>query len=169
MRSLVRSQINALIIDFNMKYYNYQITTAEIPDEITLCINISNCPIHCPDCHSKFLWEDVGVELTKDELFKMIDENPGVSCVCFMGGDKDMWMVRDLTLAIRNKYKDLKVAWYSGQAAMHPVMTSELDYYKYGPYIKFCGGLDHRTTNQRLYKIDRNMGKAEDITSKFWK
>ena len=152
-----------------MKYYNYQITTAEIPDEITLCINITNCPIHCPDCHSKFLWEDVGVELTEIELFRIIDENKGISCICFMGGDKCMWIIREMVIRIREKYKDLKVAWYSGQAAMHPVMMSELDYYKYGPYIKELGGLESKTTNQRLYKIDRFKGKSEDITYKFWK
>ena len=53
-----------------MKYYNYDVVFQEIPDETTLAINISNCPCRCPGCHSKFLWEDVGVELTvKEYLF----------------------------------------------------------------------------------------------------
>ena len=42
------------------------ITFSEVPDEISLCINISNCPIKCPDCHSKFLWENIGKEITDE-------------------------------------------------------------------------------------------------------
>ena len=61
----------------------------EIPDEITLAINITNCPCKCPGCHSKFLWDDNGTELTVEVLHKLIKENDGITCVCFMGGDKD--------------------------------------------------------------------------------
>ena len=35
-----------------MKYTDTQVTFSEFPDEIALCINISNCPWHCPGCHS---------------------------------------------------------------------------------------------------------------------
>ena len=38
-----------------LKYVDSQITFREIPDEITLCINISNCPFRCKGCHSKEL------------------------------------------------------------------------------------------------------------------
>ena len=51
-----------------MKYTDTQITFSEFPDEIALCINISNCPFHCPGCHSPELWEDIGTELTYDEV-----------------------------------------------------------------------------------------------------
>ena len=47
----------------------------EIPDEITLAINITNCPCKCPGCHSKFLWDDNGTELTVEVLHKLIKEN----------------------------------------------------------------------------------------------
>lgn len=30
-----------------VKYTDIQVTFREIPDEITLCINISGCPNHC--------------------------------------------------------------------------------------------------------------------------
>ena len=43
-----------------MKYVNESVVFAEIPDEVTLAINISNCPCRCPGCHSKFLWGDIG-------------------------------------------------------------------------------------------------------------
>ena len=35
-----------------LKYLNCQVTFAEVPDEISLCINITNCPNRCPGCHS---------------------------------------------------------------------------------------------------------------------
>ena len=38
-----------------LKYLDTMVTFSEIPDEVTLCINLTNCPYHCPDCHSKEL------------------------------------------------------------------------------------------------------------------
>ena len=34
-----------------LKYVNTGIVFQEIPDEVTLAINISGCPCHCPGCH----------------------------------------------------------------------------------------------------------------------
>ena len=153
-----------------LKYTDTQVTFREIPDEITLCINISGCPIRCPDCHSKELWNDIGTELSPEELLRLIRENNGITCVCFMGGDADIWEVRKLIHTVRNEYDDeLAIAWYSGQDEMHPVMLAELDYYKYGSYKKELGGLDSPTTNQKLWLVRRDIGKAQNITSKFWK
>lgn len=142
-----------------MKYWNYQITFAEIPDEITLCINITNCPIHCVDCHSKHLWKDIGEELTTQTLTRLI--KPGISCVCFMGGDNDYDELRELVEFIRKEYTDLKVALYSGRDSVQQLLElsgpwlNSLDYIKVGPYKKEYGGLDHHTTNQRLYEISK--------------
>ena len=55
-----------------IKYYNSMVVFEEIPNEITLAINITNCPCHCKGCHSKFLWEDIGTELTFEELDRLI-------------------------------------------------------------------------------------------------
>ena len=46
-----------------LKYVNTAITFAEFPDEISLLINISNCPCHCKGCHSAYLAEDIGEPL----------------------------------------------------------------------------------------------------------
>lgn len=40
-----------------LKYVNTDIVFQEFPDEVTLAINLSNCPCHCPGCHSSYLWE----------------------------------------------------------------------------------------------------------------
>ena len=49
-----------------MKYVDVKEVFAEIPDEITLAISISGCPIHCPGCHRQYLWADVGEPLTAE-------------------------------------------------------------------------------------------------------
>ena len=36
----------------------------EIPDMVTLAVDISNCTGLCEGCHSPFLRKDVGVEVT---------------------------------------------------------------------------------------------------------
>ena len=55
-----------------LKYVNTEVVFQEVPDEISLAINISGCPIHCPDCHSKFLWENVGTILDIKSLYQEI-------------------------------------------------------------------------------------------------
>ena len=72
-----------------LKYVETAVTFSEIPDEITLCINISNCPCHCINCHSSYLAEDIGENLTLDTIYKLIDSNEGITCICFMGGDSN--------------------------------------------------------------------------------
>ena len=49
-----------------IKYTEYIIGYREFPDEMSLLINISGCPNHCPGCHSKYLQEDIGEELNTD-------------------------------------------------------------------------------------------------------
>ena len=96
-----------------MKYYNAMVVFEEIPDEIALAINITNCPCHCRGCHSKFLWDDVGTELTIEELERLLDKNDGITTVCFMGGDATPETVNILAEYI-HEIKHLKVGWYSG-------------------------------------------------------
>ena len=79
-----------------VKYYNSMVVFEEIPNEITLAINITNCPCHCKGCHSQFLWEDVGTDLTFEELDRIIKENDGITCVCFMGGDSNPCYINEL-------------------------------------------------------------------------
>lgn len=156
------------------KYYNSMVVFEEIPDEITLAINITNCPCRCVNCHSKFLWEDVGTELTFEELERLIKENDGITCVCFMGGDANPKEINDLATYISAKnmcgYKSLKIGWYSGKDELSEDIDIRLfDYIKLGHYDEKFGGLDKETTNQRLYKIAHNTESLIDITSKFWK
>ena len=47
----------------------------EIPDRLTLAIDISNCTGLCEGCHSPFLRRDVGVELTPEAIDSLIAGN----------------------------------------------------------------------------------------------
>lgn len=148
-----------------MKYIDYAVTFSEFPDEISLCINISNCPFHCPECHSPELWKDVGIELNEESLSILIGRNPGVSCIGFMGGDPSS--VNDLTNFIKQHWL-FKIGWYTGyQFIPKEINLNNFDYIKIGPYIKELGGLDNPNTNQRFYKVEN--GQLIDWTSKFWK
>lgn len=159
-----------------VKYYNAMVVFEEIPNEITLAINITNCPCHCKGCHSKFLWEDVGTPLTADELDRLIDKNDGITCVCFMGGDGSPQTINALAEYV-HEVRNLKVGWYSGMDDYHKdIEFNWFDYVKLGHYDEELGGLNKKTTNQRLYKIthevlDNDVKKLEfkDITSSFWK
>lgn len=156
-----------------MRYVDAKVVFAEIPDEVTLAINISGCPIRCPDCHSKYLWEDVGEPLDRGSLHSLIEKNKGISCLAFMGGDANISCLQTLIYWVKTRHPELKVAWYSGRE--EPLKKSDvkyLDYIKIGPFIKERGPLNDKSTNQRLYKVhhlDEGKVKIEDITSKFWK
>ena len=120
-----------------------------------------------------------------------------ITCVCFMGGDAAPGEVAALARHIaRTTGGTIRTGWYSGRPALPPEFDPlAFDYVKLGPYREKLGGLNCRTTNQRLYRIVRtgshsdgygspddrspNGGTAArpaeslfrmtDITSRFWR
>ena len=157
-----------------IKYLETLVAFAEIPDEITLCINITNCPCNCNGCHSSYLSKDIGEEWNNDVLDKLISDNSGISCIAFMGGDSSPKEINDLAKYVKDKYS-ISIAWYSGrQELSKDINLDNFDYIKLGPYIKELGPLTSKTTNQRLYQYgkffsDYTIDKCwRDITYKFW-
>ena len=156
-----------------MKVASYDIVFQEIPGEVTLALNLSNCPCHCPGCHSPHLAEDIGEPLDEELLDGLIERYKGlITCVAFMGGDAEPEEVARLAGQLKIKNSKLKTAWYSGRPGNPNNLSSQnnptpFDYVKFGPYIESLGGLKSEKTNQRLYK---RVGEDwEDITSSFWK
>lgn len=148
--------------EHKLRYANTQVVFTEVPNEISLAINITGCTIHCKGCHSQWLWSNKGKELTKDELHNLIEKNKGITTVLFMGGDNFIRQLAELANNIKYYYPNLKIAWYSGRRDLDysrnsriKELTTYLDYIKVGPYVKQLGGLDNPSTNQRFYKIDR--------------
>ncbi|MBO4307343.1 MAG: anaerobic ribonucleoside-triphosphate reductase activating protein [Bacteroidales bacterium] len=152
-----------------LKYLNTDIVFQEIPDEVTLAINLTGCPCHCPGCHSPYLWNDTGNPLTPEALDKMIaDCKSNITCVALMGGDAIPDEVNELAGYVRTHHTDLHTAWYSGRSLLAPHMEIDnFDYIKLGPYLRHLGSLRYRSTNQRMYKVTD--GKMKDITSRFWR
>ena len=137
---------------------------SEIPDEITLAINISNCTHHCPNCHSPYLRADVGEELTPDVVKELLEKNKGVTCICLMGEGNDPDALTNLAASLYSV--PIKLAIYSGRETVEGWYYNAFDYIKIGPYIEELGPLNSRTTNQRLYKKFDDVW--EDITYRFW-
>lgn len=152
-----------------LKFADYDIVFQEIPNEVTLAINIANCPNRCKNCHSPHLWDDIGKPLNETALDDLLEKySKSITCVAFMGGDCDCNEVVRLANYVRATY-NLKVAWYSGQEHLpENFPISAFQFIKLGAYCEALGGLKSRTTNQRLYKILSN-GKMENITETFWK
>lgn len=153
-----------------LKYVDTRVCFAEVPDEITLCINLSNCPCHCKGCHSPYLAKDIGEELNEEALISLIEANKGISCVAFMGGDSNPHEIHYLAMLIREVYPKLKIAWYSGREQIHieaALNLQDYDFIKLGPYIAERGPLDNPNTNQKLFQIVD--GELVDVTHKFWK
>ena len=140
-----------------LKCYSYDIVCQEIPDEITLAVNISCCPNRCPGCHSPWLWEDSGLEMTEEFLSSLIDRYASaITCFCFMGGDADPMEIMRLSKWIRASYPHIRTGWYSGKENLPEGFDiTALDYLKLGPYIAELGGLKSPTTNQILYRISK--------------
>ncbi len=166
-----------------MKVASFDIVFQEIPGEVTLALNLSGCPCHCPGCHSPHLWEDIGEPLNAELLDGLIARYGSmITCVCFMGGDQDPEEVARWATYVKSEIGNLKLktAWYSGRQQSSIIDKSSInrtssivqssipfDYVKLGPYIDSLGGLKSPTTNQRLYK--RVGDSWEDITSTFWR
>ncbi len=148
-----------------LKFYNFDIVCQEIPDEITLAVNISGCPNHCPGCHSKWLWEDIGDVLDEHALKILVEKySSAITCVCFMGGDAEPQNVEILSRYVHAEWPSLKTGWYSGRSDIPSgIDRQSFDFIKLGAYVEALGGLRSPKTNQRLYRVchDGTMERME--------
>jgi len=151
-----------------LRFVNYDIVFQEIPGEVTLAVNISNCPNCCAGCHSPHLREDTGEELNEKALVYLLGKyGNAITCICFMGGDAAPGEVEKLAVFLKKTTNGrIKTAWYSGRQELPSgCSTANFDYIKLGPYIEELGGLRSTATNQRFYRIEK--GVMVDITECF--
>ena len=152
----------------------------EIPDRVTLAVEISNCRGNCPGCHSPFLKEDIGEELTPERIDALVADNFGVDCFLFLGEGRDPEVLCALAAHVRSK--GLLAAVYSGRSEVDDAIWEAFDYVKVGPYVEALGPLNKPTTNQRLYRALKPEESVQpemevltfagrrflDITARFW-
>ena len=136
----------------------------EIPDRVSLAVDLSNCRGNCEGCHSPFLREDIGEELTAGIIDSLVADNFGVNCFLFLGEGRDPEAL--LSLADHVRSIGLEAALYSGREEVETSFWEHFNYIKLGPYRPACGPLNNPTTNQRLYRVVE--GRPEDITARFW-
>lgn len=143
-----------------LKFVEAEVTFREVPDEISLCINLSNCPHRCVNCHSPHLQTDVGTNLTTDTLLNLIENNSGITCVALMGGDANPNEIAYQLYTIKHFFPNLKTCWYSGnddfledRNLLNSILDN-LDYLKIGSYKEEFGPLDSPTTNQKFFKVN---------------
>lgn len=144
-----------------LKYISYAIVFQEVPNEITLAFNISGCPHHCKGCHSQYLWEYEGDNLLENMENIIKQYNNYITCVCFMGGDQNMY---ELGLALKYcKRMGYKTCVYSGlnDVRCFKLLFPLLDWIKIGKYDESMKSNNHieygvklATTNQHLYKVE---------------
>lgn len=149
-----------------LKYIGYTIACQEVPDEVSIVFNISDCPYKCRGCHSQYLWEYVG-EYISEDIESVLSQYDGLAtCVCMMGGDQNL---PELKLLLEKcKSYGFKTCIYSGSndVELFRDMYDLIDYLKIGEYKEELGGLDSKETNQRFYKKN-NLNEYEDITYLF--
>jgi anaerobic ribonucleoside-triphosphate reductase activating protein len=155
-----------------IKYIPEDVTLcfSEVPGEVSLGISISGCGGSCEGCHSTYLRDPSnGEELSPKILKSLLDKyKDKVSCICFLGGYQNPDIINLLEL-IKYNY-GFRVAMYCGCDNIDDIDANVLEllnYVKIGSYKKELGGLESKTTNQRLYKIvDDNY---IDLTEVFWR
>lgn len=151
-----------------MKYVSSAVTFAEFPNEIALCLNISNCPCLCENCSQSELAGDFGTILDEEELDKLIKNNEGITLIGFMGGDSSHETVKELCDYIHKKYKNIKVGMYSGREYFDMLLLNCLDVYKIGKWIQpkgpindwpkqNCGPLKFPFSNQLYFVKENNL------------
>lgn len=142
------------MINSPLKYIGYSIVFQEVPNEITLAINISGCPYRCKGCHSKYLWEYEGNYISND-IDGLIDKYDGmITCVCFMGGDQNIIELNQLITKVHDR--GYKCCLYTGKNVFPTNLTNLIDYIKIGRYIEELGGLNYPSTNQSMWKRTEN-------------
>jgi len=139
----------------------------EIPGKVSLAVDVSNCPLRCPGCHSPFLQTDTGEELTTEVIDALIADNFGVNCFLFFGEGQDDETFLDLAWHIRDNHPGIEIALYSGRTEVPNPYWRVFNYIKLGPYMEKYGPLNKPTTNQRLYKVEGL--RRIDITPQIWK
>ena len=151
-----------------LRFVNYNIVFREVPGEVTLAINLSNCPNRCKGCHSPYLRENIGQELNNNILSQLLEKyGNAITCVCSMGGDASPQEVEQCSIFLHTQTEGrIKTAWYSGKNSFpQECSLQNFNYIKLGGYIEQLGGLDSKTTNQRFYRVDNE--KIVNITDVF--
>jgi len=144
------------------RYSSCTVTLSEMPGFTTLVFSIQGCKVHCPDCHSKYLWdEEAGIPLTTKRFISAIEDCDGlINAVLFLGDIENSFRYTNIA-----RDYNLTTGIYTGKGMEECYLYLEyFDYVKAGPYKKDLGGLESPTTNQRYIRTS----DMKDLTYLFY-
>lgn len=158
-----------------LKYYDYAVTFSEFPDEVALCVNITNCPGMCDNCSEPWLRQDTGEPLTNEVLQNLINSHFYCTTFGLMGGDADHEDIKRIADYIHANSK-MKVGFYSGMDSLDLGLVPYIDLYKIGRWItpkgprdtwscESCGPLQFPFSNQLYFEKRGDM--LVNATKKF--
>jgi anaerobic ribonucleoside-triphosphate reductase activating protein len=152
---LLSSQSELLYNHPPMKFLRSSIVFQEVPNEVCLSYEITSCPYKCDGCHSPELRENAGRTLDSSRLLSdIIKYEDFITCVLFMGGDQFRSDLNKLlALSLKN---NLKTALYTGSKSVSNDILGKLIYLKTGPFVSSLGGLNSKTTNQKIIHVPSN-------------
>jgi organic radical activating enzyme len=127
---------------------------------ISLDLFISGCARepHCENCHNHELWDfNAGVQISLDELFKIIKNKSIIDAVAVMGGEPlHNIYIRDILSGIRELNKQVWLYTSYDIFEIPENVLSLCDYIKTGRYMP-----EHKvndgwlaTSNQKIYRVD---------------
>lgn len=156
--------------------YKTGITLAEMPNYISHYIQLADCSIRCPMCHSKELWGSTH-RVSLDSIYNIAEENvnKGADMIIIFGDINNGISSMDL-LCLTNRLKKLSpICIYSGASTILESLGDYIGYIldnisflKLGAYKEEFGGLNKKTTNQRMYKVE-DEGLKDITATLFWK
>ena len=154
-----------------MLYYTeVGLSPYEVPEYNSICIYISGCPNHCKECHYPLLQQkNYGNKLFENFLKIVQIYQNQATCICFLGeGENTAYEHQEFHKMVRiAKKHNLKTCLYCGRDTNVEEWMSFFDFIKLGSYQEVYGGLNYKTTNQKLLEKAKN--GYIDITYKFWK
>jgi len=139
-----------------MKYLSARTSFSSVKMEISVAIEITNCPHNCQGCHTPELQEDIGHEITPDNIMDILkpfmgfEDEPLFTCIAFMGGEQHTEEFISLVDRIKERFPSIKICLYTAANCVSSDIQSRLDYLKVGKYVKELGGVDSPFTNQKF-------------------
>lgn len=146
-----------------LKFANYTIGFKELPNEVSLIVELSDCENNCKGCHSPHLRGNYGTPVT--ELYSVISKyEKHITAICFLGHGGELQQDQFTRLLTNTKflYPNIKLGLYSGLDDLITRFMPYLEYYKVGKYIEEFGGLESPSTNQIMYLL-RNGSRIQTI------
>ena len=154
-----------------MLYYTeIGLSPYEVPEHNSICIYISGCCNHCKNCHYPILQKSNYGDKLLENFKKIVQLYVNqATCVCFLGeGKNTIYEHQEFYKMVEiSKKLNLKTCLYCGRDTNVEGWMSIFDFVKLGSYQENCGGLNNKSTNQKLLEKVKN--EYIDITYKFWR